>query len=142
MIQRVARFAKHEWKMVAKFLIVGGLSFLAYILPYTLLTRVLFQDGNRVVMNLIATCISVVFNYLAQSTWTYRAQEHSFRQLGRYGFVLVSVTALQSLLFWVGTVELGLYDYAVIVVVAGLCACYTFLMHRYFTFRARPSGQM
>jgi putative flippase GtrA len=141
MMLRVTTFVKREWKMVIKFLIVGGLSFLAYLLPYTLLTRVLFPDGSRVVMNLVATCLSVIFNYFAQSTWTYRAKEHSLYQLARYGFVLVSVTALQSLLFWVGTVELGLYDFAVIFVVAGLCACYTFLMHRYFTFRARPVVQ-
>lgn len=141
MIQRAKTFAKREWKMVIKFLIVGGVSFLAYLLPYTLLTRVLFPEGSRVVMNLVATCISVIFNYFAQSTWTYRATGHSFHQLARYGFVLVSVTALQSLLFWVGTVELGVYDYAVIVVVAGICACYTFFMHRYFTFRVRPLAQ-
>jgi putative flippase GtrA len=137
MIQRITAFAKREWRVVTKFLIVGGVSFVAYLLPYTLLSRVFFPEGNRVFMNLIATCISVIFNYLAQSTWTYRVQGHSIGQLGRYGFVLASVTALQSLLFWVGTVELGVYDYAVIVVVAGICACYTFLMHRYFTFRSR-----
>lgn len=135
MIQRTITFAKREWKIVTKFLIVGGASFVAYIIPYTLFTRVLFPEGNRVLMNLIATCISVVFNYLAQSSWTYRATAHSVSQFGRYGFVVVSVTALQSFLFWLGTVAFGLYDYFVIVIVAGLCACYTFLMHRYFTFR-------
>ncbi len=135
MIKRLETMVRREWKTITKFLIVGGTSFVVYLVPYTLFSRVLFPEGNRIVMNLTATCISLIFNYLAQSMWTYRATGHSLHQLGRYGFVLASVTVLQSALFWLGTVKLGFYDYAVIVIVAGVCACYTFLMHRYFTFR-------
>jgi putative flippase GtrA len=125
-------------KTLIKFVLVGGASFLVYIGAYTLQSRVLFpgaEDNARVVMNLAATCVSVLFNYVAHRYWTYEAKESSARQVAWYTFVVASVTFLQSFLFWVGHVVLGIYDYFVIVFVAGLCACYTFFMHKYFTFK-------
>jgi putative flippase GtrA len=138
MIHRAYSFAKREARTITKFILVGGASFLVYFGAYALQSRVLFPDatdGARVVMNLVATCISVLFNYVAHRFWTYGAKESSVRQIAWYAFVVASVTVLQSFLFWLGHVVLGIYDFFVIVVVAGLCACYTFLMHKYFTFK-------
>jgi putative flippase GtrA len=141
MIHRAYSFARRESKTIIKFLLVGGASFVVYISAYTLQSRFLFpgaSDNARVIMNLGATCISVLFNYVAHRFWTYEAKETSMRQIAWYAFVVASVTFLQSFLFWIGHVLLGIYDYFVIVVVAGLCACYTFVMHKYFTFKKMP----
>lgn len=138
MIRRVYTFARREVKTIVKFILVGGASFIVYISAYTLQSRIMFpgaSDNARVIMNLGATCISVLFNYAAHRFWTYEAKETSVHQIAWYAFVVASVTFLQSFLFWIGYVLLGIYDYFVIVVVAGLCACYTFVMHKYFTFR-------
>lgn len=136
MIQHV----KHEAKTLIKFLVAGGASFLMYLGPYAFFTRVLFPEGNLVVLNLAATCISVIFNYFVQSVWTYRAPHHTPAQMMRYGFVVVSVTALQSLLFWTAVFKIGIHDIVASFFVAGICACYTFLMHRFFTFRPKPQA--
>ncbi|KAA0206499.1 GtrA family protein [Candidatus Uhrbacteria bacterium] len=138
MIRRAYAFATREAGTIVRFVLVGGASFLVYFSAYTIQSRVLFPgatDYARVLMNLGATCISVLFNYVAHRFWTYRAKETSMRQIAWYAFVVASVTFLQSFLFWVGHVVLGLYDFFVIIVVGGLCACYTFLMHKYFTFK-------
>lgn len=136
-------FAKREARTIARFLLVGGASFLVYLSVYTLQSRVLFPGATeqaRVIMNLVATCFSVLFNYLAHRFWTYGAKEASIHQVAWYAFVVVTVTFLQTSLFWFGHVILGVYDYVVIVIVGGLCAGYTFTMHKYFTFRKTKSA--
>lgn len=142
-MSRVLSFTKREWKTVVKFVLVGGSSFLVYLGAYTLLSRGLFPQADeerRVLMNLAASGVSILYNYLAHRFWTYQAKEASIRQLAWYVFVAVSVTGLQTALFWFGHVFLGLFDYLVIVLVGIICACYTFLMHRFFTFRITPGA--
>ncbi|MCK9361055.1 GtrA family protein [Patescibacteria group bacterium] len=143
MIRRATAFAKREAKTIIKFVVVGGTSFIVYIGAYTLQSRFLFPgapDEARVIMNVAASCLSVLFNYLAHRFWTYRAKETNIQQIAWYAFVAGSVTFLQTFLFWIGHVVLGLFDYLVILLVGMICACYTFLMHRYFTFRPRSGG--
>lgn len=142
MIRHVSSFARREGKTLLKFVVVGGASFLVYIGAYTFQSRTLFpgaSDEARVFMNMAATCFSVLFNYTAHRFWTYQAKQTSVRQIAWYLFVATSVTFLQSFLFWTGHVLLGIYDYLVILMVGVICALYTFLMHRYFTFRVRTA---
>lgn len=143
MIRRLFSFARREAKTIIKFLTVGGASFVVYIAAYTLQSRILYPgapDEARVIMNLAASCLSVLFNYTAHRFWTYGAKETTIQQVAWYVFVAGSVTFLQSFLFWVGHVLLGIFDYLVILMVGAICASYTFLMHRYFTFRASRSA--
>lgn len=142
MMKHLSLFARREGKMLLKFLIVGGTSFLVYLGAYTFQSRVMFpgaSDDARVYMNMAATAFSVLFNYTAHRFWTYQAKHTNARQIAWYLFVAVSVTFLQSFLFWLGHVVLGIYDYLVILMVGVICALYTFLMHRYFTFRVRTA---
>ena len=139
MIHHAKALAKREGKKFVKFLIVGGASFLIHFLGYALLSRVLFPGGPLTVLNLIAMGVSMVFNYLAQSMWTYRAPDHNVGQMLRYVFVVATQALLQAFLFWIGVEKLGLYDLLVVVVNGGICALYSFVAHRLFTFRRRGS---
>lgn len=141
-MRSLSSFLRREGKTLFKFLVVGGTSFLVYIAAYTFQSRVLFpgaSDDARVIMNMAATAFSVLFNYTAHRFWTYQAKQADVRQIAWYLFVATSVTFLQSFLFWLGHVFLGIYDYLVILMVGVICALYTFLMHRYFTFRVRTA---
>lgn len=136
MIRRIRQTALKEWKGVIKFLIVGGLSFFIYAGIYALLTRVVFPDANRTLMNLLSTCSSAGFNFFAHRGWTYRAtQGRHIDQVWRYVVVVVSATLLQTVLFWLAVEKIGIYDGFAIVPIAGICACYTYFTHRLFTFR-------
>lgn len=126
---------KQWWQMI-KFVVVGGLSFLISIGTYTLLTRVIAPGANLVLMNLMANIAAIIFNFFAHREWTYavRIQHRSHRQLVRYLIVVASATAAQSLLFWFGTHVIGIHDVISAVFAALICACYTFIVHRIFTF--------
>lgn len=126
---------REECERIARFMIIGGLSFVFYYSLYALTTRVLFPQGNRSVMNFLVTCISSVLNYLAHRSWTFRSQGAHSVQATRYVMVAVSAILLQSLLFWIGYHVLGAYDLLVIFVVAILIPFYTYLAHKLFTFR-------
>lgn len=126
-----------EGKTLAKFLIVGGASFLIYFAAYYVFTRYLFPNTNKTLLNLTSICVSMVFNFLAHRAWTYSAKEKSVKQVARYLFVVVSAAALQSFLFWLGYEQLHIYDLIVTILVGGICAMYSFFAHRLFTFREK-----
>lgn len=124
-------------KSVIKFLIVGGISFLIYFFGYALLTRVLFPQAPLVLMSVLAVTISALFNFFAHRDWTYRAKEKRMSQPVKYIFVVLTNTGLNTFLFWLGVSVLKWFDLYVAVMAAGLCAIYTFLAHRFFTFRSK-----
>ena len=136
MIERAKRYAMTEGKGVAKFLIVGSISFLIFAGAYALLTRVLFPEANKTLMNFLSVCTSTFFNYLAHRGWTYRATEGRHAdQLWKYAGVTASAMALQSALFWFFVERIGVYDGIAIFPIGGICAMFTYFTHRVFTFR-------
>lgn len=141
----VRGFVKREAGTIAKFLLVGGASFLVYIAAYAFQSRILFPgapERARVVMNFGSICLSVLFNYVAHRFWTYGQPEASVRQIAWYTFVVVTVSFLQTLLFWLGHVVIGAYDFLAIASASAVCACYSFFMHRFFTFKRREAGDV
>ena len=128
---------KREGSRLIKFLVVGGVSFSIYFAVYFLMSRFLFPEGNKTLLNFLAICISTIFNFLAHRTWTYEARERSLAQIVRYMFVVGSVAMLQTLLFWIGYEVLHAHDLVVTFIVAGVCAMCSFVSHRYFTFREK-----
>ncbi len=126
---------KHWWQ-VMKFVVVGGLSFLISIGTYTLLTRVIAPDANLVLMNLLGNIAAIIFNFFAHREWTYdvRVRDRSHHHIWKYGIIVATATAMQSLLFWLGTHVIGIYDVLSAVIAAIICAGYTFIAHRLFTF--------
>lgn len=125
-----------EIKRLFRFGVVGALSFALFAGLYALLSRVLWTSGNRTLENFLATLVTAVFNFWAHRRITFEAHAHSsHRQLVRYLIVMFSAMALQSGLFWLGHAVFGLYDFLVIVAVAVLIPLYTYLLHKFFTFR-------
>lgn len=141
MIQRAIDHAIREKRQIITFLFVGGVSFGIYIGTYAIFSRVLFVSVSRAWLNIAAVLCSVVFNFLAHRNWTYRAKAVAggafASQAFRYGLVVGSSAALNALLFWAGHSLLGFYDIFVAILAAGICAVYTYVAHRLFTFNLK-----
>ncbi|MEI7512169.1 MAG: GtrA family protein [Candidatus Uhrbacteria bacterium] len=136
MIHRVSRFAKAEGGTFARFLVVGGLSFLINIGVYALLSRVLFPNGNRLIESVAANGIAILFNFLLHKIWTFGgAVKKDHFQMVRYGIVVAGAAALQACIFAFGHGRFGINDFLVIAVATGICAIFTFFAHRFFTFK-------
>lgn len=134
-MKKVFHFLWHERKKIFLFFIVGGLSFGIWFLIYYFLSRHIWVSGNHTLENFIAVIISAGFNFFAHRHWTFEAHEHKHtKQLPRYFLVLGSAMGFQAFLFWLGHEFFGFYDFAVVVVVTGLVAIYTYISHRFFTF--------
>jgi putative flippase GtrA len=139
---------RHLWERwrdevyrVVRFGFIGGLSFLLYTAFYVLESRVIWPSGPRVWQNLIAIVLSTFFNFYAHRHWTFRAKRESWPQLFRYLVTVVTATALQTFLFWLGHEVLEIYDLIVVVLVTGLIACYTYCLHRFFTFGVKKEAE-
>ena len=130
---------RQEWQKLTRFMMVGVTSLALYSGFYALLSRVIWVAGNHTFENFLATALSAVFNFIANRSWTFcRANELEgthLRHLRRYIIVLVAAALLQSSLFYLGHVVLHLYDFLVIYPVAFLMAFFTYLLHRFYTFR-------
>jgi len=138
MIKRIVDHAWREKTQIAMFLFVGGASFLMYIGTYALFSRILFPSVSLNVLNVAAVLVSVLFNFVAHRSWTYRAagQGNDMKgQMVRYALVVGSSTLLNSFLFWLAHNTLGVYDLIAAVFAAGVCAVYTYVAHRLFTFK-------
>ncbi len=127
---------REEYERIARFIIIGGLSFMFNYILYVAISRWLWKQGDRTLENFIATSFTCIVNYLAHRAWTFRSQGSHGTQAVRYVMVAVSAIALQSFLFWIGYHVLGGHDLVVIFVVAILIPFYTYLAHKLFTFRA------
>jgi putative flippase GtrA len=136
---RAVDIAKREWKTVFRFGIVGGSSLLVKTGVYALLSRILWNDGPRLVQNILALCVSMIYNYLLHRFWTFRSQAPQNSSAPRYVMVVVAASLLDAFLFYIGHTVLEIYDFAVIVGAAFIGALFTFTAHRFFTFRGRPS---
>lgn len=124
-----------ELPRIIRFLIVGVMTVIIAFALYALLSRRLFPNGNRTLEQAAATIVSSIFNYLAHRRITYRSRGSHRTQTFRYLMVWISANLLQAFLFWLGHEAWRFYDYAVLFVVTGLIACYTYVIHRMYTFR-------
>ncbi|MBP6945065.1 GtrA family protein [Patescibacteria group bacterium] len=136
------RFTHHrnEGEQVVRFLFIGGVSFLFNYSVYYLISRILWPAGDRTLENFIAVAITSTLNYLAHRRWTFRSQGRHRSQAIRYVGVALSAIAIQSFLFWVGYHLLHAHDLIVIFVVAVIIPFYTYLTHKFFTFRESHSS--
>ncbi len=145
MIQRVVHhpLTRREGKSLVKFVLVGGMSFCIHFFGYLLMSRLLFPEVNRILINVAAICFSVSFNYFAHRGWTYGSKERGVAQIARYLLVIATAGILQTTLFYIGFERLHLYDLFITIVVAGISAVFSFIAHRLFTFpqRARDAEE-
>lgn len=143
MIDKLTPSVRSEAGQIVRFVIIGGLSFLIYAATYALFSRVVWTGGNRTVESFLATLISAMFNYVTHRSWTFRSRGKHGQQLWRYVVTVASATAIQTGLFWLGHEVFGIYDFLLVVSISALMPCYTYVMHRLFTFgpgTAAPPG--
>ncbi len=134
MINRLPPSMRTEAGQIFRFIIIGGLSFLIYAAMYALLSRVLWTDGNRTLQSFISTVVSALFNYFAHHSWTFRSSGSHGKQLWRYVVTVASASLIQTGLFWIGHEVLHIYDFILIFTISALMPCYTYVMHKLFTF--------
>lgn len=136
---------RHAWEQegrrIGRFLIAGTLSYGLYFGFYVLLSRWLWVTGPRPLANTAAIIFSTFFNYYLHRFWTFRARRESWLQLVRYLVTVTTATLLQVLLFWFGHAVLRIYDLFLTVLVTGLIACYTYSLHRAFTFKDKQAAR-
>ncbi len=130
------RFQAEAWRVI-RFLVIGGSSVLLAAFLYYLLSRWIWVSGNRTFENFVSIVIASIFNFLAHRRWTFGVQERHIGQWTRYILVAVSALLIQSFLFWVGERLLHIYDFIVFFAVTALISCYTYFMHKVFTFRVK-----
>jgi len=102
------------------------------------MSRVLWQHGPRTIQYSLVVCIVTWLNYEANRHFTFQTTQRSMGSLGRFTAVAILATILNGTLFWIGHEILHILDFAVIIVDAGLIACFTFSSHRLFTFHTHP----
>ncbi len=134
------RIPHHVWKEASRLIrfgVIGGVSFALFALLYAALSRWLWTSGNRTLENFLATIIASTFNYLAHRTWTFKVggEGRHLKHIGRYLFVVGTAMGIQLFFFWLGHEVFHFFDFAVAIALQGFIPIYTYLMHRFFTFR-------
>lgn len=130
------RLKKELWGLF-KYGLVGGSSFLLHACIYGLLSRVVWADGHRTVEYVIALFFASLYNFTLHRIWTFSMNGYSHFMALRYATTILISMGIQSLLFYIGYERLGFYDYAVLIVAAGVAAVTQYLAHRFFTFNKK-----
>ncbi len=135
LVKRLKSFLYSEWRHLFYFGLIGASSVLLVVGGYALISRVLWTTGPRTLQYILVVCIVTWLNYEANRHFTFQITHRSIGSLGRFATV---ATILNGILFWLGHEILGILDFTVIIINAGLVACFTFSSHRLFTFHAQP----
>lgn len=136
--QRIMGMVIREWRSMMKFVIVGSTSVALKAGIYALLSRALWTSGPHWIENIAALTISTIYNYTFHRFWTFSHLKPAAGSSRRYLIVLAFGFALDATLFTVGTEVLKIYDFLVILVVSMIIPCFTFVVHRVFTFHPNP----
>ena len=120
-----------------RFGIVGGISTLIYSAVYLPLTIWVFPRAHAVYAVPFAFAVAVTAGYVMHSRWSFR--DHGSREPGRWQqaqFVAVqgSGMALNALVTWIGTAQLGLPAWAPLLPAVGLATILTFILNRWLVF--------
>lgn len=116
-----------------RYFIVGCLATVLHLLILYLLVEFLFIDA------LIATStgfiIAVIFNYICQYHWTFKAEGPHKKTFFRFISVALTMLALNALLFWVMTENLLLPYLIAQLIATGVVFICNFGINRSYTFK-------
>jgi putative flippase GtrA len=113
---------------------VGGVSLVIHTGVYALLSRVVWEQGNRTLEYVIALTLASIFNFTLHRIWTFAVNTFSAGMVARYVTVILSSMTLQSILFHIGVERLGIFDFYVFFATAALAAVMQYFGHRFFTY--------
>jgi len=131
-----------ERKRLVSFFIIGLASLLLSLGLYALFSRLLWPNGSHTAEYTVTVVLVTIFNFEANRLFTFGAAQRTLGAVLRFALVALLAAGLNSLLFWIGETVLRLYDFAVIIVVTVIVACFTFTSHRLFTFHHNPWRHM
>jgi putative flippase GtrA len=137
-VVRIKDAVRKEWRSLIKFGIVGGTSVAMKMGLYALLSRLLWIGGPKWVQNIAALTVSTVYNYTLHRYWTFNHLKPAEGSTKRYLMVLAFGYVMDASLFFLGNEILKIYDFAVILGVSMIIPCFTFVIHRVFTFHPDP----
>lgn len=133
---RLRRHLENEWKQMMRFAVAGGMSFGVKFSTYWLLSRVMWPTGHRVLLNALAIGVAIIFNYCLHRLWTFRRDAVLLSgSFFRYLTVVVVASGMDTGLFYLLHIQRQFYELASFMVATVLTACFTFVTHRFFTFR-------
>ncbi|MCU6454652.1 GtrA family protein [Sphingomonas sp. A2-49] len=122
---------------MVRFAIVGGLSTLIYSAVYLPLTIWIFPRAHAVYAVPFAFAVAVTAGYVMHSRWSFRGHGSGHRSRWQQAqFVAVQGTgmALNALVTWIGTAQLGLPAWAPLLPAVGLATILTFILNRWLVF--------
>jgi putative flippase GtrA len=138
-IGKVITALRKEFWTIFRFGLVGGSSALFKIGCYAVISRILWTSGSRSVQNVLALGIAMIYNYSLHRLWTFKHQKSTKGSAVRYVLVVVAASLMDAGLFYLGHSVWHVYDFLVLAVIPFVVAVFTFLGHRYYTFRGTPS---
>ncbi len=135
-----ARSADPTIRQVAKFLIVGGTS---YVLNLTLYSLALLLGLNYLLAATVAFCLGFTFNFLTNRSWTFAAGTGAVGgQFMRFCVVAAVILALDLLLLRLAVGEFGIPSVLAQAIVILLLAPLSFAGNRLWAFGARAPEPM
>lgn len=116
-----------------RYLLSGGVAAAAHLLTLTALVE-LFAIAP-VTASGIGFCIAVIFNYSLQYHWTFGARDAHAVVFSRYLGVTLAMLGVNTALFWVFQVRLGLPYLLAQIPATGIVVVLNFNINRSFTFK-------
>lgn len=138
MFQKITSYIRREWRLLAKYVFVGGSSFFVKAGSYAVISRLIQPGGVREIQNVYAIAVAVVYNYTLHRFWTFRRKKPAPGSMARYACVVGFSVLLDAGLFAIFHTILGVNDAVTIVLVGGIMALYGFLGHTFFSFHHDP----
>ena len=120
-----------------RFGIAGGISTVIYLAVFLPLTHWVFRDAQAVYAVPPAFIVAVTAGYFLHSRWSFKG--HGTREPGgtqQLKFVAVqgSGVALNALVTWIGTAQLGYPARVTVLPAVGLATIFTFILNRWLVF--------
>lgn len=136
------RFRSREWLVnefwkTFRYGVVGVVSLLMHAAIYALLSRLVWEEGNRTVQYVIALVTASIFNFTAHRLWTFAISQFSTFMLVRYVVAVLLGMGLQSVIFHVVYEVFGYADTIAFAVSIIISIMFSYFVHRFFTYNMR-----
>ena len=129
--------SKLELVKIVKFVFVGGSTFVLQTIIYFVLSRYVILKFDNFYSYILALMIAIIYNYIAHNYWTFKDSSRIIKSsIKRYVLVVLLAFLLNNFLFYLGDNILRIYDLLVLVLVNFLMMFFTYLVHRFYTFKS------
>lgn len=136
MLRHAQRYLVTHRQQLAKFVIVGFVTFGIYFLSFHLFYGLLRLDYRIAVT--FAYLITVISHFLLHRFYTFRAEEqHVVHNAGKYLLMLAFNYAVTMAVVSLVVEVVGFSPYTGVIASTATTACLSFIIMKYFVFRAK-----